>query len=64
YPDHFRWRQPPYEYETEKLPMDILCGDDRTRLEIEHKVPPHRMEQGWLPELEQFKEKRKKYLLY
>ena len=23
---HFLWKQPPYEYETEKLPIDILWG--------------------------------------
>jgi uncharacterized protein YbbC (DUF1343 family) len=26
YPDLFSWKQPPYEYEYEKLPIEILCG--------------------------------------
>jgi uncharacterized protein YbbC (DUF1343 family) len=26
YPDQFQWKQPPYEYETEKLPIEILLG--------------------------------------
>ena len=26
YPDSFGWRQPPYEYETEKLPIELLLG--------------------------------------
>jgi len=26
YPDQFAWKQPPYEYETEKLPIEILLG--------------------------------------
>lgn len=26
YPDEFRWKEPPYEYEREKLPIEILCG--------------------------------------
>ena len=26
YPDQFSWKQPPYEYETEKLPIEILLG--------------------------------------
>lgn len=26
YPDDFRWKDPPYEYEHEKLPIEILCG--------------------------------------
>jgi uncharacterized protein YbbC (DUF1343 family) len=31
YPGDFRWTPPPYEYETEKMPIDILSGDDRLR---------------------------------
>jgi uncharacterized protein YbbC (DUF1343 family) len=26
YPEQFAWKQPPYEYETEKLPIEILLG--------------------------------------
>ena len=26
YPDSFAWKQPPYEYEREKLPIEILLG--------------------------------------
>jgi uncharacterized protein YbbC (DUF1343 family) len=26
YPDQFSWKQPPYEYETEKLPIEVLLG--------------------------------------
>ncbi len=26
YGEHFRWKEPPYEYETEKLPIEILIG--------------------------------------
>jgi len=26
YPSEFAWKQPPYEYEHEKLPIEILCG--------------------------------------
>jgi hypothetical protein len=26
YPDQFKWKQPPYEYEREKLPIEILLG--------------------------------------
>ena len=29
YPEFFQWRNPPYEYELEKRPIDILCGSDR-----------------------------------
>jgi uncharacterized protein YbbC (DUF1343 family) len=26
YPDSFQWKKPPYEYETEKLPIEVLLG--------------------------------------
>jgi len=26
YPKDFAWKQPPYEYEHAKLPIEILCG--------------------------------------
>lgn len=31
WPDEFRWLTPPYEYETEKMPIDILSGSDQLR---------------------------------
>ncbi|MGD8287353.1 MAG: DUF1343 domain-containing protein [Gemmatimonadota bacterium] len=33
--EDFAWRNPPYEYETEKLPIDILWGDDGLRSALE-----------------------------
>ncbi len=38
WPQHFAWRQPPYEYETVKLPIDILAGTAAVRLAIERGV--------------------------
>ena len=34
-PERFRWREPPYEYEHEKLPFDILAGSAELREQIE-----------------------------
>lgn len=34
-PEGFAWRPPPYQYELEKLPFDILCCTDAVRLAIE-----------------------------
>jgi uncharacterized protein YbbC (DUF1343 family) len=33
--DDFQWKQPPYEYEYEKLPIDILNGTDTIRKWVE-----------------------------
>ncbi|HPK72906.1 MAG TPA: DUF1343 domain-containing protein, partial [Vicinamibacterales bacterium] len=38
-PDRFAWRQPPYEYEHEKMPIDILAGSPALREQIESGVP-------------------------
>lgn len=35
WPTAFAWRQPPYEYETEKLPIDILTGSTAAREAID-----------------------------
>ena len=34
-PDRFAWRQPPYEYVHDRMPIDILAGSDRLRRAIE-----------------------------
>lgn len=37
WPQQFAWRPPPYEYENDKLPIDILCGDDKVRQWVDGK---------------------------
>ena len=38
-PDQFKWRDPPYEYEHDKMPIDILAGSPTLREQIEQQVP-------------------------
>jgi uncharacterized protein YbbC (DUF1343 family) len=65
YPEDFSWRQPPYEYETEKLPIDILAGTDRLRKGIEEGEKLDKMEDWWQEQCNQFDRViRKKYLIY
>ncbi|HWR89865.1 MAG TPA: DUF1343 domain-containing protein, partial [Dissulfurispiraceae bacterium] len=65
YPGEPIWRDPPYEYEAEKLPFDILAGTDRLRLDIDRGVEPDAMEAWWQPQCRQFNTTvRKRYLLY
>jgi uncharacterized protein YbbC (DUF1343 family) len=65
YPEHFAWKQPPYEYETEKMPIDILAGTDKLRRDIEAGESLDRMEQWWQEECKKFgKLFRNKYLIY
>lgn len=64
YPDDFGYKEPPYEYEFEKLPMDLIIGDQEIRRQLEQGVAPAVLEEQWLPEAEAFMEKRKRCLLY
>jgi len=65
YPERFAWKQPPYEYETRKLPIDILAGTDRLRKEIGQEEKLDRIEAWWREECREFNRNfRKKYLLY
>lgn len=65
YPNKFQWKQHPYEYETEKMPIDILAGSNRLRNDIENGVGLDKMEKWWSEECSSFaKNVRKHYLLY
>lgn len=65
YPDEFRWREPPYEYETRRLPIDILTGSERVRKGIGDGERLEGMEEWWQEECYRFdKEVRRKFLLY
>jgi len=52
----FRWLPPPYEYEWEKLPVDILLGDRSIREGMEAGTDADDLEKGWTAELERYRE--------
>jgi len=58
------WRQPPYEYEHEKLPIDILAGSSRLREQIESGAAPQQIAESWRKDEETFRKVRAPYLLY
>jgi len=61
----FSWKKPPYEYEERLLPIDILAGTDRVRMDIEQGATIKEMETWWDAELKAFnKGIRKDCLLY
>ncbi len=64
YPTELEWKQPPYEYVEDKLPIDVIFGTDRIRKQIEQGVSLHEIEAEWSEPLAEFMEKRAKYLLY
>lgn len=64
YPEQFAYKQPPYEYEFERLPMDLIIGDRAIREALENGVPIMELERGWQAELDQYRERRRAVLLY
>lgn len=64
YPDSFQWRQPPYEYENRRLPIEILCGGDRIPLLIDAGAQLAEIRQSWQAEGIRFRALRRAYLLY
>lgn len=46
-PDGFAWNPPPYEYETEKLPIDILAGGPALRETLESGGDPRELCAAW-----------------
>ena len=64
YPEQFAWRQPPYEYETERLPIDLLTGDDAIRMGLDEGRSAAELEAEWQGDLCGFLEARREFLLY
>jgi uncharacterized protein YbbC (DUF1343 family) len=54
WPEHFAWRRPPYEYEYDRLPIDILAGGPGLREAVEAGADPREVAAGWQREAEAF----------
>jgi uncharacterized protein YbbC (DUF1343 family) len=63
-PSRFAWREPPYEYERDKEPIDILYGSDRLRATFDAGGDVDALVASWRPEEEAFRRTREPYLLY
>ena len=62
-PAKFAWRQPPYEYEHEKMPIDILYGSPQLREAVDAGNIAPLLESSARDE-EAFRKTRQPYLLY
>ena len=63
-PSDFSWRQPPYEYEHDKQPIDILAGSSALRTAIEAGARAEDLAPVWQREMQPFLEVRQQYLKY
>jgi uncharacterized protein YbbC (DUF1343 family) len=64
HPDDFRWKEPPYEFEEKKQPIDILIGNSTIRTMIEKGDSMSAIEKACESGMKSFLETREQYLLY
>ncbi len=64
YPEHFAYKQPPYEYEYDILPMDLILGSRQVRMALEEGVNILELEKSWQQGLQEFDQMRRAYFLY
>src|SRR5262249_45139365 len=64
WPEHFTWKDPPYEFVFDKLPFDVIAGTSKLRNLIEAGASPADIDAAWAGDVERFAELRRPYLLY
>jgi uncharacterized protein YbbC (DUF1343 family) len=64
YSNEFGWKNSPYEYVFDRNPFDVIAGTEKTRNMIEDGNSVRDIKLSWQKDVEDFKELRKKYLLY
>ncbi|HZI95443.1 MAG TPA: DUF1343 domain-containing protein [Patescibacteria group bacterium] len=60
----FSWKQPPYEYVTDRLPIDVLTGDPAVRAAIESGADLRALAASWRPEIRSFQKQAREHMLY
>ena len=63
-PSEFTWRPPPYEYEEERMPIDILWGSDALRRAIDSGISPTEVMEAANHDLAVFEALAEPHLLY
>jgi uncharacterized protein YbbC (DUF1343 family) len=63
-PARFPWREPPYEYEHDKEPIDILYGSDRLRLTLDAGGDVAALVSSWEADEASFRRTREPFLMY
>jgi uncharacterized protein YbbC (DUF1343 family) len=63
-PAEFRWKEPPYEFEHKRLPIDILFGTDRIRTQIEGGTDLPVIEATWRTALPLYTRRRRAFMIY
>jgi uncharacterized protein YbbC (DUF1343 family) len=60
----FQWKRPPYEYEYERLPIDLIIGDRNVRQGIENGEDIDDMASEWQEDIAAFMDQSREVQLY
>lgn len=64
HPHQFQWKQPPYEFEYERLPIDMICGSPLIRQSLEQNLPFKKIAPQINDQIKQFQTAAAPSLLY
>jgi uncharacterized protein YbbC (DUF1343 family) len=63
-PGSLKFNPPPYEYEFNLMPFDILSGDSEMRNSLIRRQPVRLEKERWLEEIEEFKKEFREFSVY
>ncbi len=64
YSDQFGYKDPPYEYEDDKMPIDMILGNRGVRESLQSGAKPAELEDGWRQDIDGFDQLRREFFLY
>ena len=62
--EQFEWKTPPYEYEFERMPIDLIIGDRTIRKGLEELDRLDEIEASWQGDLERFRKVSQGFHIY
>jgi uncharacterized protein YbbC (DUF1343 family) len=64
YPRQFSWNPPPYEFEYQRLPIDMICGTDFIRKSLEANMPFEAIKADINSGIRDYQDQAANFLLY
>jgi uncharacterized protein YbbC (DUF1343 family) len=63
-PSAFQWKRPPYEYEHDKVPIDVIAGSPRFRQSVDADERAEQIAARWETTVREFRDLQQGFLLY
>jgi uncharacterized protein YbbC (DUF1343 family) len=63
-PSAFQWKRPPYEYEHDKVPIDVIAGSPGFRQSVDADERAEQIAARWESTIREFRHLQQRFLLY